>query len=268
MGSREVQMSKPKYQMNIKTNKNVKDQKINLNFGFWNLAFSCFLCLTTCILYLASCILFPCSVDAGAILSLDQIIENVQEVYDRTEDVQADFDQETRLKSWGQAQVAKGKVSFKKSGKMCWEYGTPMPQKFISDGEKVWVYIPQDRQVTVYAMNQGLQSEIASNLILGKGNLRKDFDITLAADLASGGKNYYRLQLKPLKPQANVEKIFLSVDKENFQVFETEIIDAFGNGNRIRFSHIKTNSHLPDSWFKFVVPEGVAVVTPQVPLSR
>jgi outer membrane lipoprotein carrier protein len=254
-------MSKPKYQMNIRTNPNVKAQKINLNFGFWNLAFSCLLCF-------ASCILIPCHAEAGSSLSLDQIIEKVQEVYNHTEDVQADFDQETRMKSWGQTQVAKGKVSFKKNGRMCWEYSAPVSQQIISDGKKVWFYVPQDRQVTVYEMNQGLQSEIAYRLMLGKGNLSREFDIALTDSLGDD-KNYYRLRLKPLKPQAAIEQIVLRVDMKSFQVFETEIVDTFGNSNRIRFSHIKVNSHLKDSQFVFTVPAGVDVITsPQAPVSR
>ena len=247
--------------MNIRTNPNVKAQKINLNFGFWNLAFSCLLCF-------ASCILIPCHAEAGSSLSLDQIIEKVQEVYNHTEDVQADFDQETRMKSWGQTQVAKGKVSFKKNGRMSWEYSAPVPQKIISDGRKIWFYVPQDRQVTVYEMNQGLQSEIAYRLMLGKGNLSREFDIALTDSLGDD-KNYYRLRLKPLKPQAAIEQIVLRVDMKSFQVFETEIVDTFGNSNRIRFSHIKVNSHLPDSQFVFTVPAGVDVITsPQAPVSR
>jgi outer membrane lipoprotein carrier protein len=240
----------------------------NLKFGFWDLEFSCLLCLASFILCLATCILIPCSVEGGSTISLNQIVEKVQEVYNRTEDVQADFNQETRLKSWGQAQEAKGKVSFKKKGRMNWEYSTPIPQKFISDGEKIWVYLPQDKQVTVYEMSSGLQSQIASNLMLGKGDLKRDFGIALV-DTPLKDKNYYRLELKPLTPQANVNKIFLSVDKASFQVLETEIIDTFGNSNRIRFSHIKTNNHLPDSWFTFVVPEGVEVITsPQSSMPR
>jgi len=225
------------------------------------LAFSCILCL-------ASYILFSSRVEAGTPLSINQIIEKVQAVYDHTEDVQADFDQETKLKSWNQTQVARGKVYFKKNGRMYWQYLVPVSQKVISDGEKVWVYIPQDKQVMVSEINRDLQSQIASNLISGKGNLRNDFDITLA-DSPSEDKNCYRLKLKPPQPQANIDKIFLSVDKTNFQVFQTEIIDAFGNSNRIIFSHIKINNHLPDSWFQFVVPEGVEVITfPQIPISR
>jgi len=213
-------------------------------------------------------ILIPCHVKGGQILFLDQIIEKVQEVYNHTEDVQADFDQETRMKSWGQTQVAKGKVSFKKNGRMNWEYSAPIPQKIISDGRKIWFYVPQDRQVTVYEMNQGLQSEIASRLMLGKGNLNREFDIALT-DSPGDDKNYCRLRLKPLKPQAAIDQIVLKVDLKSFQVCETEIVDAFGNSNRIKFSHIKVNSHIPDSQFVFTVPAGVNVITsPQAPVSR
>jgi len=254
-------MTKFKFQMKPQSQNPSFDFGIHLIFGFWNLTFSCLLCL-------GFCFLFPCYVQGGQTLSLDQVISKVQEVYDRTEDIQADFDQETTLKSWGQTQVAQGKVSFKKNGRMCWEYRAPMAQKIVSDGTRVWVYIPQDRQVTVYEVGQFLQSEIASRMVLGKGSLKREFDVALEESPA-GERRCYRLRLKPLKPQAGIGQIFLSVDMNSFQVFQTEMIDVLGNSNRIRLSHISVNTRLPDSMFTFIVPDGVQVVTPsQSPLPQ
>src|SRR5204863_5467710 len=42
-----------------------------------------------------------------------------------------------------------GHVLIKKPGRMRWEYTSPEPKLFVSDGSKLYSYIPQDKQVFV-----------------------------------------------------------------------------------------------------------------------
>lgn len=200
--------------------------------------------------------------------TLDYMITKIQEVYDSTEDLQAVFEQVSTSKSWGQTQVARGKVALKKNGRMRWEYLKPLEQKIICDGSKIWFYIPQDRQVTVYERGEGFNSEIVSKLLLGKCNLRKDFEINWESNPSKEG-TVYRLRLKPIKSQPGVDHIILSVNKNTFQIFETMIVDNFGNSNFLKFTSLKLNSQLTDSIFNFIVPEGVQVVkSPKIPQTR
>jgi hypothetical protein len=43
----------------------------------------------------------------------------------------------------------KGHLLIKKPGKMRWEYTSPEQKLFVSDGVKIYSYIPQDKQVVV-----------------------------------------------------------------------------------------------------------------------
>ena len=43
----------------------------------------------------------------------------------------------------------RGRLLIKKPGKMRWEYTTPEKKLFVSDGVKIYSYIPQDKQVIV-----------------------------------------------------------------------------------------------------------------------
>ncbi|MEJ2100325.1 MAG: outer membrane lipoprotein carrier protein LolA [Desulfobacterales bacterium] len=81
-------------------------------------------------------------------LSVDQILDRIEKKYTNSE-FSADFIQRSYLKAMDIIDQASGKVYIKYPGKMRWEYEKPDRQIFITDGEKLWVYRPDDNQVQV-----------------------------------------------------------------------------------------------------------------------
>jgi chaperone LolA len=203
--------------------------------------------------------------------SLDSVVVNIQKSYDAIKDFKAQFVQESVVKSWNaqQVQKAEGSVYFKKEGKMFWDYKNPTPQQIISDGKMFWFYEPEDEQVTVAEVTDGLQSQISADLLNGKAQLTRDFkirDITTEADLQTGT---IVLELIPRTSQQNVSKIIMRLDNENFQIYQTEVYDLFENLTRITFSQIQIDTNLDDSLFTFTPPSGVEILSPPtVPLPQ
>ena len=214
------------------------------------------------VILILSGILFLSRISYGD--SLDSTISSIQQTYDAIKDFKAHFVQESRVKSLGAAQVqkAEGVVYFKKEGKMCWDYQQPTPQKIISDGEKLWFYEPEDKQVTVSKVGTGLQSQISANLLNGKANLEKDFRGALITSQTEKNEGEIMLELTPKTTQANLSRVILRLDKKNFQLHQTEVYDLFDNLTRITFSHVENNTNLPDSLFTFSPPSGVEILTP------
>ena len=196
--------------------------------------------------------------------SLNAIISNIQQSYSAVKDFQAHFVQESIVKSWNAAQEQKagGVVYFKKEGKMHWDYQKPIPQQIISDGKELWFYEPEDKQVTVSEVNTGLQSQISADLLNGKANIERDFKVTLITSQAEEDKGILVLELTPRAPQASLNRVILKVDRNNFQIHQTEVYDLFDNLTRITFSQIKINKNLPESLFTFTPPSGVEILNP------
>lgn len=196
--------------------------------------------------------------------SLDSTISNIQQSYDGIKDLKAHFVQESMVKSWSatQMQKAEGIVCFKKEGKMYWDYQQPTPQKIISDGKEWWFYEPEDKQVTVSKVSTGLQSQISADLLSGKADLKRDFQVKLITSQAERDKGRLVLELTPRKPQSNLKRVVLRIDKKNFQIYQTEVYDLFDNLTRITFSQIEINTNLPDTLFTFTPPSGVEILTP------
>jgi len=202
---------------------------------------------------------------------LDTDVSQIQKTYDTIRDIQAYFVQESVVKSWNaeQVQKAEGKVFFKKHGKMFWDYQQPAPQQIISDGNTVWFYEPEDKQVTVTTIGEGFSSQISADLLNGNAQLKRDFNVTDMTSPAEESAGKLVLQLIPRSPQQNLSKILLRLDKKNFLIYQTEVYDLFDNLTRITFSQIQIDTNLADTLFTFTPPPGVEMLAPPtIPLPQ
>lgn len=200
---------------------------------------------------------------------LETLVKRIQATYDGIKDFQAQFVQESSIKSWNAQQVqrAEGVVYFKKSGKMFWDYRSPTPQQIISDGRQLWFYEPEDKQVTITTVGEGLQSQVSGDLLNGKANLSRDFTIRDMSPASGGDGGVYVLELIPRESQPNLSRIILRVDRRSFRIQQTEVYDLFDNLTRITFSGIAIDKQLADALFTFTPPPGVdSVAPPDLPL--
>src|SRR5947207_13938098 len=77
----------------------------------------------------------------------EALARSLQQRYQGIKDFSADFVHNYRggvLKTQTQE---RGKVTVKKPSRMHWTYTTPEKKEFVSDGVKIYSYIPQEKQV-------------------------------------------------------------------------------------------------------------------------
>jgi outer membrane lipoprotein carrier protein len=201
----------------------------------------------------------PVPATAASRLDLPAVVERVQKRYDSATDFRSTFNQTLTNAAFKRRTPSTGEVLLKKPGRMRWNYKTPEPKMYLSDGDLLWLYEPEDKQAFKQDL-KGSQLPAALAFLTGKGKLAEQFDITVAKEPAVGGPRDYILALSPRQPQAQVKSILFVVDPETFFVRETFITDAQGNTNDILFSDIKINTRLSDGTFRFTPPAGVRVV--------
>ena len=73
----------------------------------------------------------------------------LQQRYQSVRDFTAEFVQTYRGGVLRTQTQERGTVSVKKPGRMRWVYTSPERKEFVSDGVKIYSYIPEDRQVIV-----------------------------------------------------------------------------------------------------------------------
>ena len=204
--------------------------------------------------------------DAAAVVTL------VQAFYDQTRTLQADFEQTRYTQLYDRYDRARGKVVFKKPGKMRWDYAQPNGQVFVSTGKKLLIYQPPEEgekggQLIERALDED-QLPSAFSFLTGTGDLDKDFEVRLLEHSHEKFKDGYVLQLIPRTPTPNYEQLVFYVraltnsGKRAGVVQRVLIIDAAGNRNRFDFSKLKFNRDVPDKRFNYRPPKGTQRVTP------
>lgn len=184
------------------------------------------------------------------------VIERLQQSYDAAGDFEADFRQETEVKALHRTLKARGKVYFKRPGKMLWRYDEPKGQWVLADGKSLYLYQPEQSQVIKSPLRNAFRSDIPLSFLLGLGDLKRDFKVTLKKQ----EKGDYVLQLRPKGEQLGLGEVELGVDRQVFDVLWARVRDAVGNVTTVRFSNTRKGLGLKDSLFRLKVPEGVDVV--------
>jgi outer membrane lipoprotein carrier protein len=192
----------------------------------------------------------------------ETVLAEIQKRYERTSDFEAQFVQEYVGKVMQRIQKGEGKVYFKKRGMMFWDYRTPV-QKLISNGQTLWYYQPEENQVFVSDISMILQEKTPLAFLAGEGNLTRDFNLANFNEALSAREENYVVELVPKEPNATLSKLILTVDKKNYAVIQTDVIDELGNITRTRFLNIKTNVSLQDSFFQFTIPPGTEIIKSQ-----
>lgn len=186
-----------------------------------------------------------------------RVIDGLQKSYDSAVDFVADFRQETELKTLARNLKAHGKLYFKRPGRMLWRYDEPKGQFVLADGKNLYYYQPEQGQVLKSPLKSAFRSDIPLSFLLGIGNLKKEFKVSLIKGLEQG---LYLLRLEPRGELGGFGEILLSVDAESFNIRSSRIRDAAGNVTMIRFANMRKGTGLKDPLFRLQLPEGVDVI--------
>lgn len=188
--------------------------------------------------------------------SVEQVMDNLQKAYDATADFVTDFQQETEVKTLNRSLKAKGRLSFKRPGKMLWRYEEPKGQIVLADGKYFYFLQPEQNQVIKSPLKNAFRSDIPLSFLLGIGNLKKDFN----AKLKDLEEKHYVLQMEPKGDWGGYSEILLGVSRESFDILWARVRDAAGNVTTIRFTGMRKGIGLKDSLFQLKIPDGADVV--------
>src|SRR5687767_10553574 len=106
--------------------------------------------------------------------SAEELAGRVQQRYDQIRDFEADFVQTYEGGVLRTKTTERGTVAIKRPGRMRWVYTKPERKEFVSDGTRLYSYLPADKQVIVSPAPEG-QSNTPALFLTGKGNLVRDF---------------------------------------------------------------------------------------------
>lgn len=185
------------------------------------------------------------------------VLKRLQERYESTRTLTADFKQTVESPTLAGSLESKGTLAFEKPNRMRWEYAPPDNQVIIGDGETLWIYQPDEKQVIKAKLGQAFQARTPITFLAGLGRLDRDF----AASLEREDAERWVLKLVP-RDDTGMGTLTLTLRKPDAVIEEARITDPLGTITRLALASERRNVTLDAGKFSFTPPPGVDVVSP------
>jgi len=196
----------------------------------------------------------------GQVADVPALASAIQQRYERIRDFRADFTHTYAGGVLRRKTVEQGEVAIRKPGKMRWTYTSPERKVFVSDGVKLYSYVPADRQVYVASVPSGENASTPALFLAGQGSITRDFTAA-AAQAPTDIPGAVAIKLTPRKPEREYEALVLVVDRDSLQWRQLVTTDRQGGTSTFAFANLRENAGVPDREFVFTIPRGVDVIT-------
>ena len=174
-----------------------------------------------------------------------------------------------------------GIAYFRRPGKMRWEYRSPEQNLFLVDGKTAWFYVPADHTVTRVPAKESTDWRTPLALLAGEMKLSR---ICARVELATSEKPLkadnvvLSCALKGSESRADQaigndavyakrDALFLEFSNVSNELVRIIMHSSGGVDIEFRFTDWQFGPALPDSFFRFEVPPGVAIVNGDLPAS-
>jgi outer membrane lipoprotein carrier protein len=207
----------------------------------------------TAVLLVAS----PGVLPAGAGDVVADVLARLQARYEATRTMRAEFRQTVESPTLAGTLESQGTLAFQKPNRMRWDYAAPDKQVIVGDGETLWIYQPDERQVIRAPLGEAFRASTPVTFLSGLGRLDRDFTATLERE----EEQRWVLRLQP-RTEHGIGTLLLTVRKADASVEEAAVTDPLGTTTRLRLHDERRNVPLEADLFRFTPPPGVDVVRP------
>jgi len=176
-----------------------------------------------------------------------------------------------------------GVAYFRRPGKMRWEYESPERNVFVVDGQTAWFYVPADHTVTRAPAKQSTDWRTPLALLAGEMKLSRicaRVELTTAEKPDKPGNT---VLFCPLRGEENKtknaagkeaanqdadpdESVYLEVVPDTGELARVVVREKGDVEVQFKFAHWRFDPPLADSFFRFDVPSGVAIVNDESPV--
>jgi outer membrane lipoprotein carrier protein len=169
-----------------------------------------------------------------------------------TKTARGSFSQTVIAKSGRKPQQSTGFFALARPGKFRWSYERPYQQLLVSDGDKLWSYDPDLKQVTVKKLGQAFGSSPAA--LLAGDSLEDNFILKDAGAV----EGFEFVEAVPKAQDGTFERVRIGFKDHLPRVMEVR--DNFGQTTTLSLNQFQVNQPLPPALFHFSPPKGADVV--------
>ena len=150
-------------------------------------------------------------------------------------------------------QEVSGQFFFKKPNLFKWNYLEPVKSQLISDGELLYLYDPDLKQVIISQLKK--IGGVSSAMLLVTRDIESLFKVSIIQD-EKGVSWFKALPHEPEK--ANFKEVFINFVQNELKGMR--IIDGFDNTTEIEFIKVSRNININEAIFLFNTPEDIDVI--------
>lgn len=184
-----------------------------------------------------------------------EVVTGVRDAYKAVNTVRADFTQARMDPVTGVKDIQKGKLSLKRPRKMRFDFVSPTPRTFVTNGKTLWIYDPASKQVIE---QEDLGSGSGMGVLLDDlSKLDELFTSSLIPD--NPPKPTVTLHLVP-KKEGVFQSLDLTLTRQKYVLQDLLLVDPMGAKTEMHFAGVRFDVEIPDSEFDFVTPPGVQVI--------
>jgi chaperone LolA len=166
----------------------------------------------------------------------------------------ANFTQTVVNQNGKNTQTSTGSMLIQRPGKFHWRYKTPYPSEIVGDGQKVWLYDPELKQVTIKNMADTLESSPAA-LLAGNNDFEKHYHVKNGTEKS----HLTWLHATPKIKDSTFQQIRIALQNKIIQ--RIELVDQLGQMTTILFDQITLNPPIKSAEFTFNPPKGVDIIS-------
>lgn len=173
-----------------------------------------------------------------------------------------------------QVRVEAGTASFRRPGKMRWEYQSPENNLFLVDGKLAWFYVPADHTVTRVPAKSSEDWRTPLSLLAGEMKLSRVCSrIRSVPSEPSAPAGFVRLRCDlrdssasaTQSPSTPAAAVFFELSEKSADLASLSFRDPGGITIELNFANWQFDPPMPDSAFHFSPPQGVAIVNGELP---
>ncbi len=201
---------------------------------------------------------------------LEVLVKRLDGRYKGLKALEAEFLQRT-IQPGGAVVEARGRVHLQPPAMMRWEYKAPEKQLIVTDGGRIYVYEPDERQVMVMGKEGVLSSAISRAFFWGQEGVEKGFrvlpvcrgrgEVCSKSSFAAGADPARSLLLIPRSRETaqGIAAMVVELEGKSGAVRRMWIENEMGTVTFLAFSHMVWNRPRPPEFFRFRIPQGVTV---------
>ena len=195
---------------------------------------------------------------AGGMTVVPQVVksasvDSLERFFSQVQTLHAAFHQSVLTEDLEPIGESDGELWLSRPGRFRWNYGAPLEQAVVADGDQLWIYDPGLEQAVVRDQDEAL-GDTPAGLLANDVSPSRSYLVEAVGN--QDGIDW--ISIFPKNPDASFAQIQFGFESDTLRM--VQMLDPLQQITRIRFWDVKVNLAVPDEKFRLALPAGTDII--------